>query len=91
VINVELNRFCGGCPLAVGRPDTQFLRDEALHQAEQRLQLLSVEMAHKQSVIDQHLRDADERMDALKACGMEIVALRQQVLAQHTYRVAANV
>ena len=45
------------------------LRDEALTAAEQRLQLLSADIADKQAAIQQHIAEAAERMDALQACG----------------------
>ena len=60
-------------------PANEWLRDEALASAERRLQLLSADIAQKQALIQQYLGEADERMDALRACGHEIVALRQQV------------
>ena len=55
------------------------IRDDAIKSMETKMELLSTEIAEKQILFQKYLAEADERMQELQTCGIEIVNLRLKV------------
>ena len=66
-------------PIISPETASESLRNSALHEMEQRMELLSADIVHKQTLFKQYQLEADQRMDAIRLCGTEIGELRHQV------------